>query len=115
MLFSATMPKQIETLSKQILIDPVRIAVTPVTETLDTISQSVYVVPKSNKTQLLIDLIKTLNMKSVLVFTRTKHGANKLVKNLTTLNIQSEPIHGSKSQAAREKALLTLKQVKLKY
>src|SRR5690554_1048585 len=101
MLFSATMPKQIEALSKQILIEPVRIAVTPVTETLDTISQSVYVVNKSNKTQLLIELIKTLNMKSVLIFTRTKHGANKLVKNLMQLNIQSEPIHGSKSSRKR--------------
>ena len=80
MLFSATMPKQIEVLSKQILVNPERIAVTPVTQTLDAITQSVYMVNKANKTLLLIDLIYTLNMKSVLVFTKTKHGANKLVK-----------------------------------
>ena len=114
MLFSATMPKQIETLSKQILVNPVRIAVTPVTQTLDAITQTVYIVNKGNKTQLLIDLIQSLNMKSVLVFTRTKHGANKLVKNLMNLNIQSEPIHGSKSQAARERALANFKAGKTK-
>src|SRR5690554_2585300 len=114
MLFSATMPKQIETLSKQILVNPERIAVTPVTQTLDAITQSVYMVNKANKTLLLIDLIYTLNMKSVLVFTKTKHGANKLVKNLMNLNIQSEPIHGSKSQAARERALLNFKTGKTK-
>lgn len=114
MLFSATMPKQIETLSKQILINPERIAVTPVTETLDTITQSVYIVDKANKTELLIDLIKTLNMKTVLVFTRTKHGANKLVRSLTNLGISSEPIHGNKSQAARERALANFKKGKTK-
>lgn len=114
MLFSATMPKQIETLSKQILVNPERIAVTPVTQTLDAITQSVYMVNKANKTLLLIDLIYTLNMKSVLVFTKTKHGANKLVKNLMNLGIESEPIHGSKSQAARERALANFKKGKTK-
>ncbi|OED28963.1 DEAD/DEAH box helicase [Acholeplasma laidlawii] len=114
MLFSATMPKQIEVLSKQILVNPERIAVTPVTQTLDAITQSVYMVNKANKTLLLIDLIYTLNMKSVLVFTKTKHGANKLVKNLMNLGIESEPIHGSKSQAARERALANFKKGKTK-
>ncbi len=109
MLFSATMPKQIEQLSKQILNNPVRIAVKPVTETLDTIEQSVYLVPKARRTDLLIDLIYKLKMKSVLVFTRTKHGANKLSKNLMKLDIQSESIHGDKSQASRERALASFK------
>src|SRR5690554_2183666 len=109
MLFSATMPIQIEALSKQILKDPVRIAVTPVTKTLDNITQSVYIIDKSNKTKLLMDLMKSLNMQSVLVFTRTKHGANKLVKNLLNYNIQAEPIHGNKSQSARQRALTNFK------
>ncbi|WP_025724886.1 DEAD/DEAH box helicase [Acholeplasma granularum] len=114
MLFSATMPKQIEQLSKQILINPVRIAVAPVTQTLDLINQSVYLVSKSYKTALLVDLIKKMNMKSVLVFTRTKNGANRLVKNLMMVNIESEPIHGNKSQASRERSLNNFKSGKTK-
>src|SRR5690606_2569187 len=109
MLFSATMPKAIESLANEILNNPVRIAVAPVTQTLDTISQSVYHVPKKQKTNLLLHLIEEKHMKSVLVFTRTKHNANKLVKELIIAKQVAEPIHGSKSQSHREKALLNFK------
>ena len=114
MLFSATMPKSIEALAKEILVEPTRIAVTPVTQTLDVIEQSVYHVAKKQKTNLLLHLIREKEMKSVLVFTRTKHNANKLVKELITANCIAEPIHGSKSQSAREKALLNFKSGKTK-
>lgn len=109
MLFSATMPKAIEVLSQKILKDPVRVSVTPVTKTLDTIKQQLYFVNKNNKTSLLVKLINDLNIKSLLVFTRTKHNANKLVKALLLENIKAEPIHGNKSQSAREKALSNFK------
>lgn len=109
MLFSATMPKQIEELSKSILKDPVRIAVVPVTKTLDVIDQKLYHVNKKQKTDLLIHLIKTDKMRSVLVFTRTKHQANRVVKSLTQEKLLAEAIHGDKSQAARERALANFK------
>ncbi|CCV64623.1 ATP-dependent RNA helicase, superfamily II [Alteracholeplasma palmae J233] len=109
MLFSATMPKKIEEFANSILKNPERIAVTPVTKTLDAIKQELYLVPKNNKNELLNHLIKKLNMDSVLVFTKTKHGANKVVKELLKNNITAEPIHGNKSQAARERALLNFK------
>lgn len=109
MLFSATMPKSIELLSKQILNDPIRVAVTPVTQTLDVINQSLYHVAKKKKTALLMHLVKAENMDSVLVFTRTKQGANRVVKELLSSNIKAEAIHGNKSQSAREKALANFK------
>lgn len=109
MLFSATMPKSIEALSQQILKNPIRIAVTPVTETLDVINQTLYHVVKKQKTNLLIHLIFTKKMDSVLVFSRTKHGANKIVKELLGADINAEAIHGNKSQSAREKALANFK------
>lgn len=109
MLFSATMPKKIEELSNQILKNPIRIAVTPVTETLDLINQYLYHVAKKQKTNLLIHLILEKKMDSVLVFSRTKHGANKIVKDLLISNIKAEAIHGNKSQTAREKALANFK------
>lgn len=109
MLFSATMPKSIEVLSQQILKKPIRIAVTPVTETLDMINQCLYHVAKKQKTNLLIHLIFENKMDSVLVFSRTKHGANRIVKELLNSNIKAEAIHGNKSQSAREKALANFK------
>lgn len=114
MLFSATMPKSIELLAKEILKDPVRIAITPVTKTLDLINQTVYHVAKKQKTKLLVQLIHEMNMTSVLVFTRTKHNANRVVKELALENVVAEPIHGNKSQQARERALSNLKSGKTK-
>lgn len=112
MLFSATMPKSIEALAKDILNDPIRIAVTPVAQTLDVITQELYQVSKAQKAMLLIHLIHEKNMNSVLVFTKTKHGANKVAKDLLAAGMTAEPIHGNKSQAARERALLNFKKGK---
>lgn len=112
MLFSATMPKAIEVLSQTILNNPIRIAITPVTKTIDAIKQQLYYVDKKSKSALLIHLIKASRMQSVLVFTRTKHGANKVTKDLITSGIKAEAIHGNKSQSARELALSNFKKGK---
>ena len=109
MLFSATMPKEIAELANAILKDPVRVAVTPVEATLDIIKQSLYLVSKKDKIDLLAHLIIAHQIPSALVFTRTKHGANKVVKDLNQLGIMSEAIHGNKSQNAREIALKNFK------
>ncbi len=109
MFFSATMPREIEKLSQEILKDPERIMIAPVTETIDQISQSLYHVSKKKKTSLLIHLMESLQMDRALVFTRTKHGADRVVKQLLDHGIKAEAIHGNKSQAARERALFNLK------
>ena len=109
MLFSATMPKEIAALANDILKNPVRVAVTPVEATLDIIKQSLYLVSKKDKIDLLAHLITAHQIPSALVFTRTKHGANKVVKDLNMLGIMSEAIHGNKSQNAREIALKNFK------
>ena len=114
MLFSATMPKEISILAKTILKDPVRIAVTPVETTVEAIKQSVYFVVKKNKTNLLIHLLQNKEISSALVFSRTKHGANKIVKELMQAGIRAEAIHGNKSQQARIQALNNFKMKKLK-
>jgi ATP-dependent RNA helicase RhlE len=105
LLFSATMPDEIRDLSQKILIDPVSVAVTPVASTVDTIQQSVYLVGKKEKNALLRHLLADPVMQRVIVFTRTKHGANKVVEQLERANIKAAAIHGNKSQSAREKAL----------
>ncbi len=109
MLFSATMPKGIEKLTKSILIDPVKVAVTPVSSTVDSIEQSVYFVNKQNKIPLLIHLLKTSNVSSALVFSRTKHGADKIARKLNAAGIGSDVIHSNKSQNARQMALSRFK------
>lgn len=109
MFFSATMPKEIEKLSSSILKNPIKVTITPVSSTVDTIEQSLYYVDKGNKIHLLIDLLKDDSMESVLVFSRTKHGANKIVKLLDKKGIVAEAIHGNKSQNARQKALKNFK------
>ncbi|PKK96400.1 MAG: DEAD/DEAH box helicase [Tenericutes bacterium HGW-Tenericutes-3] len=114
MLFSATMPKEIITLSKSILNDPVRIAVKPVESTLEVIDQSVYHVAKKDKIEMLIYLLKHQNIDSALVFTRTKAWANKVTKALVAAEIKAEAIHGNKSQNAREKALGNFKSKQIK-
>jgi ATP-dependent RNA helicase RhlE len=105
LLFSATFSKDIRNLAKAFLKNPVSVESAPENTTVDTIDQQVYRVAKAKKTDLLIKLIKDDNWEQVLVFTRTKHGANKLVKKLEAAQISAAPIHGNKSQTARTKAL----------
>ncbi|MDD3171550.1 MAG: DEAD/DEAH box helicase [Bacilli bacterium] len=114
MLFSATLPQEISKLADKILNNPIRVAVTPVETTLETISQSIYFVSKKNKTPLLIEILKDRRVLSALVFSRTKHGANKIVKDLLLANIKAEAIHGNKSQSAREHALRNFKNKQLR-
>ncbi|HEX2865695.1 MAG TPA: DEAD/DEAH box helicase [Ignavibacteriales bacterium] len=109
MLFSATMPQDIKTLSSTILVNPSHVAVTPVSSTVEMIDQSVYFVDKSNKKSLLLHLLKDAKITSALVFTRTKHGANKVAQDLVKAGINAEAIHGNKSQSARQKALSNFK------
>lgn len=109
LFFSATMPPEISKLAETILTKPVKIAVTPVSSTVEIIDQSVYFVDKSDKKSLLIHLLKDKSITSALVFTRTKHGADKITKDLVKVGITSEAIHGNKSQNARQRALNNFK------
>ena len=110
MFFSATMPSEIAKLANSILKNPTKIEITPVSSTVDIIEQSVYYVNKSNKTKLLIDLLKNKEITSALVFSRTKHGADKIVRTLEKSKLQAEAIHGNKSQNARQRALNSFKE-----
>lgn len=109
LFFSATMPQEITKLASTILVNPEKVTVTPVSSTVEIIQQSVYFVDKGNKNPLLIEILKDENIKTVLVFTRTKHGADKIVKLLTKNNIKAEAIHGNKAQNARQRALSNFK------
>lgn len=109
LFFSATMPTEIANLASSILHLPQRVEVTPVSSTVDVINQSVYFVEKEDKKDLLIHLLQDKTMESVLVFTRTKHGADKVARLLTKSGIPSEAIHGNKSQNARQRALSNFK------
>lgn len=114
LLFSATFSKDIRKLSNEFLKNPISVESTPENTTVEAIDQQVYRVAKPKKTDLLIKLISEGNWEQVLVFTRTKHGANKLVKKLEKANINAAPIHGNKSQTARTKALADFKNGKVK-
>ena len=109
LFFSATMPNEIKKLVNTLLVDPVVVEVTPVSSTADKIEQSLYYVDKPNKKKLLISLLKTNDIKSALVFTRTKSDANRLVKYLEDAKIGAKAIHGNKSQNARQQALQSFK------
>ncbi len=109
LFFSATMPSEIVKLAATILHHPEKVEVTPISSTADTIKQSLYFVDKGNKNSLLIDLLKDKTIKTALVFTRTKHGADKVVKILIKNNIKAEAIHGNKAQNARQRALTNFK------
>jgi ATP-dependent RNA helicase RhlE len=109
LLFSATMPEAIQDLAASILRDPAYVEVTPQATTVEKIDQSVYFVDKGNKRHLLVHLLKDTGIRRVLVFTRTKHGANKLVEQLGHSSIEAEAIHSNKSQSARERALANFK------
>ncbi len=114
MLFSATMPKEILKLKNSILTKPVKVEITPAASTIDTIKQEVYFVEKRNKKPLLIHLLKDKSIESVLVFSRTKHGANKITEDLNKAGIQAQAIHGNKSQNARQLALSNFKEKKIR-
>lgn len=109
LFFSATMPSSIANLSRSILHNPIKVEVTPVSSVVDTIDQYVYFVEKQEKKDLLIDLLKKDSGKSVLVFSRTKHGADKIARILSKAGIGSAAIHGNKSQNARQRALANFK------
>jgi len=112
MCFSATMPTEIAKLANSILKDPVKVEITPVSSTVDIIEQEVYFVDKNNKTNLLIHLLKNKSIVSALVFSRTKHGADKIVKSLEKEGLMAQAIHGNKSQNARQLALNNFKERK---
>ena len=114
LFFSATMPPQINDLVKGLLHQPVRVEVTPPSSTVEMIDQSVYFIQKTQKQSLLVHLLNEQNIKRTLVFTRTKHGADKIAKDLKKKNINADAIHGNKSQTARQNALVRFKQGKLK-
>jgi ATP-dependent RNA helicase RhlE len=109
LLFSATMPNDIAHLADRILSQPVRVAVTPVAATADRIDQWMLHVEKGNKRALLDSVLKDRSIARALVFTRTKHGANKVAEQLARSGVSAEAIHGNKSQGARERALANFK------
>ncbi len=114
LFFSATMPKTIVALSQKMLGDFERVTIKPQQATAEKVEQGVYFVSKNNKPKLLIHLLEQRPQDSVLVFSRTKHGANKIVKILDKAKIKSAAIHGNKSQAQRQKALGEFKDGSLK-
>ena len=114
MLFSATMPKEISQLASSLMQAPVRVEVTPVSSTAEKIDQSVYFVPKTQKNTLLLHLLEEQKIQRTLLFTRTKHGADKIAKHLKKANVKADAIHGDKSQSARQNALTNFKSGKLK-
>lgn len=114
LFFSATMPPEIQKLANTILVKPEKVEVTPVSSTAETITQSVYFVDKKDKRGLLTHVLQNPQIGRVLVFTRTKHGADKVVKDLQKVGISAEAIHGNKSQNARQRALGNFKDGKIR-
>ncbi|EPY2304664.1 DEAD/DEAH box helicase [Clostridium sporogenes] len=114
LLFSATMPSEITKLVDSIVKDPIRVEVTPVSSTVDTITQEVYHVRKKQKRSLLKHLLKDESIESALVFSTTKRGANMIAKDLVEAGIEAEAIHGNKSQNARQRALNNFKEGKIR-
>jgi ATP-dependent RNA helicase RhlE len=114
LLFSATFSPEIRQLAKTMLRDPVEIDVAPRNTTVETVRQRIHPVDKSRKTALLTHLVNDNGWHQVLVFSRTKHGANKLVKQLAKADIRAAAIHGNKSQAQRTRALADFKKGKVR-
>lgn len=114
LFFSATMPKSIVKLSQEILRNPQRVSVAPVSSTAETIQQYLYTTNKDTKKDLLLHILKNPAMEQVLLFSRTKHGADRIVKNLRKKNIDSAAIHGDKSQNQRQRALKEFKAGKVR-
>jgi ATP-dependent RNA helicase RhlE len=109
LFFSATMPPDIMDLSARILVDPARVAVTPIASTCEKVEQQVYFVERADKRALLRRVLEQPSIERALVFTRTKHGANRVAAELVRARIGAEAIHGNKSQGARERALASFK------
>ncbi len=109
LFFSATMPTTVAQLAKTILSNPARVDVDPTVTTAEKVDQYVLMVPKGQKRKLLASILQDEAIKRAIVFTRTKHGANRVSKNLDQLGIKSNAIHGNKSQNARQKALAELR------
>ncbi len=109
LLFSATMPAEVAQLSKRILKDPLRVEVTPEVVTVERIDQRLYHVPAGEKRGFLVDLLSDETMRRVIVFTRTKHGADRVAQHLSKARIETLALHGNKSQGARQKALAGFK------
>ena len=114
LFFSATMPPEVAGLVDQLLRDPARVAVDPVSSPVEVIDQKLYYVDRGNKTKLLASLLVAGDVRNALVFTRTKHGANKVAGDLQKGGITAAAIHGNKSQTARQQALSDFKRGKLK-
>ncbi len=109
LFFSATMPESIVSLSRKILDQPVKVAVDPVSSTAETIQQYLYMTNKADKNQLLLHILEDRDMDQVLLFSRTKHGADRITRNLNKARIKASAIHGNKSQNQRQKALQSFK------
>ena len=109
LFFSATMPQEITDLVNSLLKNPIKVAVDPISSPVEVIRQSVYLVDKGNKTSLLAHLMEARRVKNALVFTRTKHGANKVARDLAKVGVSAAAIHGNKSQTARQQALADFK------
>ena len=109
LFFSATMPPVIVDLTKNLLVNPIKVEVAPVSSAAETVKQKLYHVDKSNKRDLLIHVLKEKEIRSALIFTRTKHGADKVARFINQAGINAEAIHGNKSQNARQKALSNFK------
>jgi len=114
LFFSATMPDNIVALSKKILKNPIKVSVSPVSSTADTIQQYLYYTNRSDKNNLLIHILENMEINQVLLFSRTKHGADRIVRNLKKKKIKAEAIHGDKSQNQRQNALAQFKDRKIR-
>ena len=114
LLFSATMPPAIERMASTILVNPIKIAITPESTTVEMIDQFLYYVDKENKKNILLHILKDKSIESALVFTRTKHGADRVVRALAKEKINAQAIHGDKSQNARQLALSNFKNKSLR-
>lgn len=114
LFFSATMPKNISDLSKQILVNPKQVSVSPVSSTAETIQQYLYTTNKDTKTDLLLHILKDPALDQVLLFARTKHGSDRIVRNLAKRKIKAAAIHGNKSQNQRQRALKDFKDGKVR-
>jgi len=114
LFFSATMPQEITRLADAMLRDPARVAVTPQASTVDRVDQRVILTEKASKPSLLVEILKTEKTDRVLVFTRTKHGADKVVRGLQKAGHAAEAIHGNKSQSQRERVLAAFRDGKLR-
>lgn len=109
LFFSATMPNETRTLANELLVDPVEVAVTPVSSTVERIDQKIILVEAQRKRDILVNLFEKPDMNRVIVFTRTKHGADRVASHLERAGISAQSIHGNKSQGQRERALSTFR------